>query len=178
MPRSLTFRVSLAVCVLIAIGTVFALPQGLDYSNNSSQVYESATARMSRPSGSDPSTQEVLDLMGAYANGTPLPNGWVLDEDLGNVHARLTGIVDLTTGRKQIAVVVRDDVVDLDDAKLYLNGILKFHATLQNGAIVQSGTAAIATLTLLLPVSLPYDLEIVWSSSTSGPESEHVHLQQ
>ncbi len=115
--------------------------------------------------------------MVGYYNGA-LPSGWAVLDEKGHVKVRYTGIPEPGTDKQQIVVSIVDDSEDLQYAWLYLNGTQVFYASLNNGGIrpVTGADDSIASLTTFLPLEAPYDLQVVWSSDTSGPESEAIAL--
>lgn len=75
------------------------------------------TERVSRwrypPGATDEERQALIDHI---HEGTPVPPGFTLLENLGEVTGTLTGIVDPATGERLITVTVADDVADLEEA--------------------------------------------------------------
>ncbi len=158
--------------ILVALTTVgFALQQ-VSQGSVGKRIYLSKTAKLVAPS-STPTSQEIQGAMFGYYTGS-LPVGWTAD-NLGSVEGRDTGIRDAETGERLALVVVRDDIPDVDEAWLYLNGSVAFHATRSNGAVVNKNGKAVASLTVFLPAR-PYDLEVVWWSSGTGSKQQSVHV--
>ena len=121
---------------------------------------------------------DMKDVLEAFYNNEPLPAGVSHVESFGAVQATLTGIVDPGSGKQMTIVTVSDDIPDMIQARMYVDGQLQFTATRESGAIVDRPAQgySIATMTVWLPPSTPIAIEVQWDTST-GTHKDSVELQ-
>ncbi|MBI3818604.1 MAG: hypothetical protein HY286_07940 [Planctomycetes bacterium] len=121
------------------------------------------------------SAQDLGNLAFNQMMGLSQPTGITLAEDKGHVEAVLTGRVN-AVGEKQLIVTVTDDTADIDHVDLYLNTTLLFRATRTNGAIIDRLGFGIATMTVYVPASLPYSLDVRWVSNSNFENKETISM--
>lgn len=109
-------------------------------------------------------TQDAVALIKAIKNKTALPLGFSLAGDLGNVELTSTGL--LTPTKWQAVATLVDDQGDIDEARLYVDGVLKKTATYANGQLEDIGAQTVATMTQFLPLSGSYSVRVEWETHT------------
>lgn len=122
------------------------------------------------PAGLTPG--QMLDIHRNYNLGTPLPHGAILHPNQGGeAKVTLTGLTNAVTGAKQAVVTIQEDShTDLQIGRVFIDGTLKRVATVGNGRIDQlAGNVSVATMSIWLPASYPFNLEIEWENSLGQP---------
>jgi hypothetical protein len=118
----------------------------------------------------DATPEQERALAEHFMTGAPLPPGFTQLDNLGEVDGSFTGRVDFTTGKLQLVVTVLDDVEDLEEARLVVDGVLQATATRANGGVVEraDGDALATLLGWIPPVWSGYRVEVEWDLDPGG----------
>ena len=159
---------------LLAAGAGVALHLQAPWSSapRTTTMSSSASAWQHPP---DATKEQLLALSKHIHEGAPAPAGFTLIESLGDVTGSLTGTVDAATGEREIKVEVTDDIDDLEEARLLVDGALKATATRANGGIVDrpADGSAIATLDAWSPPDgSSWSVVVQWDIDPGGPVRE------
>ena len=117
-------------------------------------------------------------ILDAFHKGEPLPDGVSFVESLGAIEASIPGVADPGTGDKLLVIRLNDEIDDLVEARVYLDGQLTFTATRASGSIVDRPAQgySIATLTVWIPATAAFDLELQWDSEAGTTATEMVSI--
>lgn len=146
-----------------ALLAVLILPLAVAFGPQQPQnivVYDQKVDLYTSPIGM--TTEQRIEFHEARNKGLPLPDGFAFVESQGNVKAILTGHV-LKNGTAQIVVTLSDESADLEESRLYINGVLKVTATAANGRIETHEDLNIATMSTFVG-GLPITAELQWDS--------------
>ena len=129
---------------------------------------------LAHTSSAEPTLNDLYALHDSLEEGTPLPSLFTYAGTSGSVVAVLTG-VQINGQEQQVSVTVMDDIVDLDDAWLYLGTQLLFHASRANGSVIDRNGWAVATLSGFVPMQGTIDARVEWKGGTGTLQSATVN---
>lgn len=129
-----------------------------------------------------PTPDEALEIatMNALTWRTPLPEGVSIVSDNGRITVIWNGITNIQTGEGMLTTLLRDDSNDLDEARLYKDGVLQATATRANGGIIDRGGSGKSQATLTFSaVVVPsqfedVELRLEWGPTGHADASFHV----
>ena len=123
-------------------------------------------------SASPPTFADLVALNDSMYLNTPPPPGFTLTKADGVVTGTITGSLLGPPPEYSISVTITTIPDELDTARLYLNDLVIFKANRDNGAIVEKGGKAIATLTGFVPQSGPFTLKVIWMALNGQTREE------
>lgn len=158
------FAAGVAVAVLGLAVAGFAWLQGQPGGSSPTVVHESVSLTHSLPP--DVTDEQILAFHLALVNDEPLPPGFQETGRLGKIKGVLTGVQTLEPPEQMLSVTLTDDIADLNEAWLYLDSQLLFHATRQNGSIVDRGDQGIAMLNGFIPIHGDFTVRLEWDGAS------------
>jgi hypothetical protein len=111
------------------------------------RTYHSSSCAFTAPV--DASEAERSAFMVAFAKNEPLPEGWSITNQT-TIDAIDTGVVQ-PSGERLWIVTLEGNTSEVSNANAYVDSRYVFHATRENGAVVDQDGKSVATLPVLLP---------------------------